>query len=94
MTAFGHAARAALATAKEVLKDVTEAKATHVSKHVLTAHVVLLALLWVAKHLIGVSHKFELFLFGIARIHVWVQLTSQLAICLFDLFCAGIASNA
>ena len=60
----------------------------------LRAEIVLLALLRVAEHVIGVSHRLEALRGVGTRVHIGMQLSREPTVCLLDFFGSGTAVNA
>jgi hypothetical protein len=77
-----------LSATKEGLKDVSQPNA------LISSTVVFGPLLLIAQDLIGMSDGLESFLRLLIRIYVWVKLTSQFAVGLFDFFRGRVLTDA
>ena len=95
----GAASALAAGATEERLEDVAEsaepgARPTAAERVVVATHVVALALLGIAEHVIGVRDELELLGRIVARVHVGVQLACEPSVCLFDLIGCRFARHA
>jgi hypothetical protein len=83
-----------LTTTKEGVKNISKPTKAGAAEWILATHVILAARIGITQHLVCMSYRFEFFLRLCRGINVRVQLASELAVSLFNLFFGCVSRDA